>query len=166
MRIYTDGSCHTQLGKGAWVAILLTGEDKVVLSGVVEDTTHNRMEVLAVIRAIQHIKINYPFISHLKIGSDSQYVVGLPGRARKLSASGFANKKGVELQNADLVKEFLDLTGAFLIEWIKIKAHSQNSGSHGSDKESEAVYRESEGIRYNREADILSRKLVRELVAK
>ena len=43
--IYTDGSCHTQQCIGAWAAIILIDQQKIVLSGRENDTTHNRMEI-------------------------------------------------------------------------------------------------------------------------
>ena len=75
--IYTDGSCHTQNRIGAWAAIIFTATGKKVLAETVADTTHNRMERLAVIKGIEFIKRNYPGITTIKLFSDSQYVVGL-----------------------------------------------------------------------------------------
>jgi ribonuclease HI len=146
--IYTDGSCHTQLRKGAWVAILFIGAEKIVLSGCEEDTTHNRMELMAVIRGVEYIKNHYAAINTLHIYSDSQYVVRLPAREDKLTTIGFANKKGDALPNTDLLKRLLELSLFFAIEWVKVKAH-QKKGDE---------------INYNSEADWLSRKLVRENV--
>ena len=143
--IYTDGSCHTQQRVGAWVAILLIGEEKHVLSGSVLDTTHNRMELTAVIQALEYLRDKRKDIASLTICSDSQYVIGLAGRETQLSTLAFTTKKGKELPNADLVKELLAYSRFFSIEWIKIAAHQKKT----------------ENINYNREADQLARKLVR-----
>ena len=51
--VYTDGSCDTQFLTGAWVCILLIGEERQQLSGLEMNTTHNRMELLAVIKGIE-----------------------------------------------------------------------------------------------------------------
>ena len=51
--IYTDGSCHTQQLVGAWAAIIFIGAKKFVLSGTEENTTHNRMELTAIIEALK-----------------------------------------------------------------------------------------------------------------
>lgn len=144
--IYTDGSCHTQKRIGAWVAIILTGTEKKVLSAIVQDTTHNRMELSAVIKGIEYIKNNYPAITTIKLFSDSQYVIGLRDREEKLTALDFSTKKGTGIQNADLVKELLALFSTVQIELIKIKAHQKKTGT----------------VNYNIEADKLSRKMVRE----
>lgn len=147
--IYTDGSCQTGTRAGAWVAIIFAGEEKKVLSGTVTDTTHNRMELSAVIKGLQYIRHNYPRIKSIKVFSDSQYVVGLPGRKEKLSASGFHTKKGSEMQNADLVKELLVLFSTLPVDLIKVKAHQKKTGA----------------VNHNIEADKLSRKIVRNAVS-
>jgi len=144
--IYTDGSCHTQNRIGAWVAIILTIKGKKVLAETVANTTHNRVELSAVIKAIAYIKNNYPAITTIKLFSDSQYVVGLPGRREKLSVSGFSTKKGNDIQNADLVKELFAHLSTLPVEFIKVKAHQKQG----------AIFN------YNIEADKLSRKMVRD----
>ena len=144
--IYTDGSCHTQNRIGAWVAIIFTATGKKALAETVADTTHNRMELLAVIKGIEYIKRNYPGITTIKLFSDSQYVVGLPARKEKLSAAGFSTKKGKSLQNADLVKELFGQLSQLPVEFIKVKAHQKQDAT----------------LNYNIEADKLSRKMVRE----
>jgi ribonuclease HI len=144
--IYTDGSCHTQNRVGAWAAIILTGTEKKVLSGIVQDTTHNRMELAAVIKGIEYLKNNYQAITTIKVFSDSQYVTGLRDREEKLTAMDFFTKKGAAVQNADLVKELLALFSTLPVELIKVKAHQKKTGT----------------VNYNIEADKLSRKMVRD----
>lgn len=146
--IYTDGSCHTQQCVGAWAAVLLIGEQKIVLSGKEIDTTHNRMEILAVINSIKHIQQNFKFITELKIVSDSQYVIGLVGRQAKFTASDFTTKAGKDIRNVDLVKELLQLLSVIKVQFVKIKAHQKATDI----------------VNYNIEVDKLSRQLVRESV--
>lgn len=141
--IYTDGSCNTQNGLGAWVAIILAGGEKTVLSGRVQDTTHNRMELYAVIAGIGHVGKG---VRSLRIFSDSQYVTGLMERRGKLVAAGFVTGKGTEMRNADLVKEFYALGEQVELTLIKVKAH-QKKGS---------------GADLNIEADRLVRRIMRE----
>src|SRR5258708_29426485 len=142
--IYTDGSCHTRQRAGAWVAILLIGGHKQILSGLVSDTTHNRMELTAVIKALEYLRENYKDITTLTICSDSQYVIGLAARETTLSTLGFTTKKGKELTNADLVKELLDYFRLWTIEFVKIKAHRKKT----------------ESSNYNLATDRLTQKLV------
>ncbi|WPQ66046.1 ribonuclease H [Chitinophaga sancti] len=144
--IYTDGSCHTQSGQGAWVAIILTDGEKVVLSGSVQDTTHNRMELSAVIEGIKYAQNNFKGIQYLYIYSDSQYVTGLMERQYKLSNANFTTSKGTLIRNADLVQELYILGAQIQLIFTKVKAHQKQ----GID------------INYNIDADKLVRKIMRE----
>lgn len=146
--IYTDGSCHTQFKVGAWAAIILIGNHKHTISGIATGTTNNAMELTAVIRAIEYVKEHHPGISSIQVIADSQYVIGLTARREKLIALSFTSKKGKELPNAVLLKQFLPYTQSGNIEFIKVKAHQKVN----------------ELINYNIEADKLARKLVREAV--
>jgi ribonuclease HI len=144
--IYTDGSCHTQHCIGGWAAILFIGGEKIVLSGKEQDTTHNRMELTAVIKAVEYLMEKNRPPAEIKIYSDSQYVVGLMGRKEKLSALHFETRKGNEIRNADLVKFFLALSESTNLQFVKVKAHQKINDI----------------ANYNTEADKLSRKIVRE----
>lgn len=146
--VYTDGSCHTQHCIGAWASILFVNNQKIVLSGTEINTTHNRMEILAVINAVKHIQKNYPETSQIKIVTDSQYVIGLIRRQEKFITSNYLTKAGNEIRNIDLVKEFLLLHQGNDLVLEKIKAHQKAS----------------EIINYNIEVDKLARQLVRESV--
>jgi len=146
--IYTDGSCHPQLKVGTWVAIIFIGNDKKVLSATVHATTHNRMELTAVIKSIQYLKTHYRLITTIRIFTDSQYVTGLPAREEKIALAKFTTEKGNLLKNSDLVKTFLKQLSSLSIEFIKIKAHQKQGNASN----------------YNREADKLSRKLLRKVV--
>lgn len=138
MDIYTDGSCDTQKRLGAWAAIILSSSGKIVLSGKEVETTHQRMELLAVIKALTFVGVG-----EVTVYSDSQYVTGLVGRREKLAGKGFMTKKGDEIRNIDLVREFLALDAAMEITFVKVKAHGKE-------------------FPYNVEVDKLVRGLVRE----
>jgi ribonuclease HI len=140
--IYTDGSCHTQQCVGAWAAIVLHDGKKTILSGVEKNTTHNRMELLAVIRSLKHFNGSGV---QIRVVSDSQYVVGLNARKAKLQKQDFTTAAGKEVRNADLVKEFFLLSKN--VNFVKIKAHQKKTST----------------TNYNIEADVLVRKLMREL---
>ncbi|HTN05609.1 MAG TPA: RNase H family protein [Agriterribacter sp.] len=148
--IYTDGSCHTQQRIGTWVAIVFLGTAKEVLSGTVQHTTHNRMELIAVIKGIQYVLAHYDSGTLICVYTDSQYVTSLPARKEKIVLQNFTTQKGNALQNAVLVKIFFELLSARSIAFIKIRAHQQQDDT----------------INYNREADILCRKLLRRAVGR
>ena len=56
--IYTDGSCHTHLKCGAWAAIIYLNNDEHIIKGIAKNTTHNRMELQAIINAVQFLILN------------------------------------------------------------------------------------------------------------
>ena len=146
--IYTDGSCHTQHCIGGWCSILFLGEKKITLSGIDNNTTHNRMELLAVIRAVEYIQKNYNTVRQIQIVSDSQYVIGLIGRQDKFFKTDFKTNAGNDIRNLDLVKSLLELCNRFSIQFVKIKAHQKETAN----------------VNYNIEVDKICRKLVREAV--
>lgn len=148
--IYTDGSCDTQSTQGAWVAIILTDGEKVVLSGKVPDTTHNRMELSAVIEGIKYAQNTFKDIQSLHIYSDSQYVTGLMDRQHKLSSKNFITSKGTLLPNTDLVRQLYELSTQIQLIFTKVKAHQKQ----GVD------------TNYNIDADKLVRKIMREELIK
>jgi len=143
IRVYTDGSCHTQLLLGAWAAILFIEEEKIILNGEEKETTHNRMEVLAVINAIKYIDKRNLQNSVIHVYSDSQYVVNLVTRKEKLKYKNFITNKGTAIQNEDLIRVLITQIETHHIDFIKVKAHQKN------------------GDEINREVDIIVRKLVR-----
>ena len=146
IQIYTDGSCHTQQLIGAWGAIILIDEKKVVLSSIETDTTHNRMELLGVINAINYLDENKLGVQEIEVYSDSQYVVNLLTRKARLKQKNFITKKGTQIQNADLVKKLIMQIESHTINFTKVKAHQKD------------------GDVMNREVDILVRNLVRKNV--
>lgn len=148
--IYTDGSCHTQQRIGTWVAIVFLGTAKEVLSGTVQHTTHNRMELMAVIKGVQYVLPHCGSGTLIRVYTDSQYVTNLPARKEKIVLQNFATQKGNALQNADLAKIFFELLSERSIEFVKIRAHQKQDDT----------------INYNREADILCRQLLRKAVEK
>jgi len=146
--IYTDGSCHTQKRFGGWAAIILFDGREIILQGSEVNTTHQRMELLAVINAIEYVYNNISSKIVMQIFTDSQYVVGLPEREYKLSTTNFITKSGRDLQNADLVKSFYHLLKTHSIELNKVKAHQPGK----------------ELFNYNEKADQLARSIVRAFV--
>jgi len=144
IRVYTDGSCHTQLLLGSWAAILFIDDEKVILKGNETDTTHNRMELMAVIKAIEYVDRRHLQSRKLEVYSDSQYVVNLTLRKEKLKHKKFITNKGTPVQNTDLVQKLIEQIEAHDLDFVKVKAHQKN------------------GDEINREVDIIVRKLVRQ----
>jgi ribonuclease HI len=146
IKIYTDGSCHPQLLIGAWASILFIGRKKIVLKNFETDTTHNRMELLSVIKAVEYLNENKLADNIIEVYSDSQYVVNLLIRKQKLKLKNFLTKKGTPIQNSDLVQKLIQQIEKHNINFVKVKAHQKN------------------GDIINKEVDKLVRQLVRKKV--
>jgi len=147
IQVYTDGSCNTKLKIGAWAALILLNDKQVVLQNIEKDTTNNRMELQAVISAINYINENFE-CNKIEIFTDSQYVTNILIRKEKLTSNDFITKKGNILNNSDLLKQLIEQIEKQDIEFIKVKAH-QKIGN---------------GTDFNIYVDKLSRKLVRESI--
>ena len=148
IEIYTDGSCNKEYQVGAWAALIFYQGKKILLEGIHKNTTHNRMELMAVIRAINYTNKQKFVFDKFRVYTDSQYVAGIPLRAYKLTARDFTTKQGKDIRNKDLVKTFLRLIQDMNIEFIKVKAHQKTTAT----------------INYNREVDQQVRKRVRQQV--
>lgn len=126
MKIYTDGACHPPTKTGCWgVLILQQGVPDEVLHEIVKDTTHQRMELLAVIEATK-LAIKQQ-LNEVTIYTDSQYVVDLPNRRAKLEVNNYLTKAGKRLQNADLLETFFELSDRIVLLLVKVKAHQKQT---------------------------------------
>ena len=146
--IFTDGSCHAQLKTGGWASIIIIDDEKIVLEGTTLKTTHQRMELTAVLESLKYLAQKGMIYQQISIYSDSQYVVDLLKRKNGLLLSNYLTKKSKPVRNTDLVKELIDFMSLSNIRFVKIRSHQKLS-----DPES----------RLNREVDVLSRKNMRSL---
>ena len=145
IEIYTDGSCHTQSKTGAWAAILLIDGREVFLDGIEKQSTHNKMELLAIIEAIQFLQNKAIPWDGLRIYTDSQYAVQLVEREDRLRKQQFLTKTGRPIRNMELVQNYLSTIASGDIQLIKVKAHQKKGVS----------------INYNRKVDQRVRKIMR-----
>jgi ribonuclease HI len=143
--IYTDGSYNPATRVGGWAAIIQYRENKIILQGTDRNSTHQRMELTAVIKAIEYVEQNQLSGNTILIYTDSQYVTGLRSRKEKLTAANFMTKKNTLLGNDDLLRQLFSLEASIRFDFIKVKAHQKASSVEN----------------LNREADILCRKVVR-----
>ena len=121
IKIYTDGSCIGNPGKGGWAAIILSDGKKTEIKGSEKDTTNNQMELLAPIQALKKI----PKGSKVEIFTDSKYVKsGITEWIHNWKKNGWktANKKDVS--NKELWTELDLLNNEFEVNWNWVKAHS------------------------------------------
>ncbi|MFA5713186.1 MAG: ribonuclease HI [Bacteroidales bacterium] len=118
IELYTDGSSRGNPGAGGWAAILRSGKHYKELSGGFVCTTNNRMELLAVIKGLEAIKLER---ANVKVWSDSLYVCNAinQGWLFKWERSGLDKKK-----NPDLWRRFLPLYRRHNVKFHWIKGHS------------------------------------------
>jgi ribonuclease HI len=129
--VFTDGACSGNPGPGGWGVLLQWNGEEKELTGGAKDTTNNRMEMRAVIEALN--ALNQP--CRVKIHSDSALIVKAftQGWIDGWLKRGWkkANKKPVE--NRDLWEEMLTAMQPHDVEWIKVKGHSDNERNNRVD---------------------------------
>lgn len=127
--IYTDGSSRGNPGPGGYGAILMAGSKKLELSGGYRYTTNNRMELMAVIKAIEALK--KPNMA-LHIFSDSQYVVNAieKGWLKNWLRTGFAGGK----KNKDLWMIYNQVSSIHTVTMHWVKGHATNAFNNRCDE--------------------------------
>lgn len=120
--VYTDGACSGNPGPGGWGAILKWNGKEKELSGGAPQTTNNRMEMQAVIEALNALK--KPCL--VKIHSDSALIINAftQGWIENWQKKGWrkADKKPVE--NKELWQNMLKAMESHEVKWVKVKGHS------------------------------------------
>jgi ribonuclease HI len=124
IKIYTDGSCLNNPGNGGWAAIINHNGNVVKISGSEKETTNNKMELMAPIKALQKIDKD----EKIEIYTDSKYVkLGITEWIHKWKKNNWQTSKNEPVKNKDLWIQLYDLTSSFEISWIWVKAHAGNT---------------------------------------
>ena len=123
IKIYTDGSCLNNPGDGGWAAIInINGEVKKI-SGSVKDTTNNKMELMAPIKALLEVEKN----QLIEIYTDSQYVrLGITDWIHKWIKNNWQTSKKEPVKNKELWVQLHKLNNLCDVKWIWVKAHAGN----------------------------------------
>jgi ribonuclease HI len=121
--IYTDGGCRGNPGPGAWAAVLMCDEARKELSGFESETTNNRMELTAAIRALEALNRR----SRVQLYTDSQYVrQGITEWMAGWIAKGWKRGRNEPVKNRDLWEQLNELTAAHDVEWNWVRGHDGN----------------------------------------
>lgn len=122
VEIFTDGACSGNPGPGGWAAILRYGAHEKEISGGEANTTNNRMELSAVIQALNLLKEP----CQVKIYSDSKYIIDAvtQGWAKKWKANNWKRNKKDEALNPDLWEQLLQLLEKHHVEFEWVKGHA------------------------------------------
>ena len=129
LTIYTDGAARGNPGPGGYGVILMWGSSKKELSAGYRLTTNNRMELMAVIKALEALKRESLKIT---IFSDSQYIVRAvsEGWLRKWLATGFKGGK----KNKDLWMRYDELASRHNIRFSWVRGHAENIYNNRCDE--------------------------------
>ncbi len=115
IEIYTDGACRGNPGPGGWGALLKFDNHEKEISGGEDNTTNNRMELMAAIKALETVKE----MCEIDLYTDSKYVKqGITEWIIKWKVNGFKNSKKKPVVNADLWVQLDDLTSKHKINWF------------------------------------------------
>ena len=130
--IFTDGACRGNPGPGGWGAVMRYGEKEKTLHGGETSTTNNRMELTAVIKALECLKGNkWP----IDITTDSKYVLqGITEWIEGWKKRGWRNASKKPVLNADLWKRLDELVQPFDIKWHWVKGHSGHPENELADQ--------------------------------
>jgi ribonuclease HI len=130
VRIYTDGACKGNPGPGGWGAILrMDGREKELFGGEAQ-TTNNRMEMTAVIRALEALEGP----CEVEVYTDSQYVQkGISEWLPDWKRRGWRTADRKPVKNADLWKELERAAGAHRVTWHWVKGHAGHPENERAD---------------------------------
>ena len=131
VEVFTDGACKGNPGPGGWGAILRMGRHEKELSGGEPQTTNNRMEMTAVIRALDALKERCAVTVH----TDSRYVIdGMTKWIAGWQKRGWVNASREPVKNADLWRELLDATARHKVSWQWVKGHDGHPENERADR--------------------------------
>ena len=130
-KIYTDGACSGNPGKGGWAAIILYDKNQLTICGSENKTTNNRMELMAPIMALKKIKNK----SEVIIYTDSRYVKdGITDWIKKWKLNNWKNSNKKSVKNKDLWIKLDNSCQKHNISWRWVKAHAGNKFNNLADE--------------------------------
>ena len=131
VEVFTDGACKGNPGPGGWGVVLRMGHHEKDMAGNEPDTTNNRMELTAVIRALQVLKEP----CHVHLHTDSRYVIdGITKWIFGWQKNGWKTAAKKPVLNTDLWQELLIAIKRHRIEWIWVKGHDGHPENERADK--------------------------------
>ena len=130
IEISTDGACLGNPGPGGWGAILRAGQHEKEISGAEPDTTNNRMELTAAIRALEALK--QP--SRVDLRTDSTYVrSGIMSWVANWQRNGWRTSAKQPVKNADLWRELVAACERHDVTWHWVKGHAGHELNERAD---------------------------------
>lgn len=120
MKLFTDGSVHppSGIGYGAYLAVIDPAADPEVHLKRFEKTRSSQLEIETLIWALQELQPDAATIY-----TDSQTIIGLPGRRTRFEERDYLNAQNKPIHHAALYREFFNLTDAIDCTFVKVKGH-------------------------------------------
>jgi ribonuclease HI len=130
VRIYTDGACKGNPGPGGWGVLLRSGSHERELWGGEPHTTNNRMELTAVIRALEALKRP----SRVEVFTDSEYVKkGVTEWLQAWKRRGWRTADRKPVKNVDLWRRLDELASRHRVDWHWIRGHAGHPENERAD---------------------------------
>lgn len=130
VEIWADGGCRGNPGPGGWGVLLRTGSREKELWGGEPATTNNRMELTAVIRALEAMKRPV----QARVHTDSQYVQkGISEWIHGWKRNGWKTSDKKPVKNADLWQQLDVLAAQHRVEWLWVRGHAGDPGNERAD---------------------------------
>lgn len=121
VQIHTDGACLGNPGPGGWAALLRFGQQEKELAGAEAQTTNNRMELMAAIRALEALTAACAVVLH----TDSQYVrKGITEWMPSWLRRNWRTAAGAPVKNQDLWQRLQAAAAAHQVDWRWVKGHA------------------------------------------
>ncbi|QRE75696.1 ribonuclease HI [Methylobacterium aquaticum] len=128
--VYADGGCDPNPGPGGWGVVIQATDGTVELCGGDPQSTNNRMELTAAIRALEH----FPEGAAIEMRCDSQYVVkSVTEWIRGWKLKGWRTTTG-PVKNVELMQRLDELAARRDVRWVWVKGHSGEAGNERADR--------------------------------
>ena len=131
IKIYTDGACSGNPGKGGWGVVIQENDNEKKLSGSELNTTNNRMELTAVIKALEH----YDEAREIEVFTDSKYVMqGITEWIKNWKNNHWKTSQKKDVKNKDLWVLLDTVSAKHDVKWSWVKGHAGDYGNEIADK--------------------------------
>jgi ribonuclease HI len=130
IEIFTDGACRGNPGPGGWGALLIAGDRRKTMHGGEPETTNNRMELTAVIEALNALNGSRKVVLH----TDSKYVRdGITSWLHNWKKRNWKTADRKPVKNQDLWQALDEASGRHEIEWKWVRGHTGVAGNEEAD---------------------------------